>query len=57
LETEIGSLETSLSETDSDLEAKLNTATMIGYAGIGIGIIGVAIAAVAIMLSRKKSPS
>lgn len=57
LETEIGSLETSLGETDSDLEAKLNTATMIGYAGIGIGIIGVAIAAVAIMLSRKKSPS
>ncbi len=57
LETEIGSLETSLSETDSDLEAKLNTATMIGYAGIGIGIIGVAIAAVAIMLSRKESPS
>jgi chaperonin cofactor prefoldin len=64
LETEIDSLETSLSEVDStltaqteDLEAKLNTATMIGYAGIGIGIIGVAIAVVAIMLSRKKSPS
>lgn len=61
LETEISSLETSLSEVDStlttqteDLEAKLNTATMIGYAGIGIGIIGVVIAAVAIVLSRKK---
>jgi len=61
LETEIDSLETSLSEANStlttqteDLEAKLNTATMIGYTGIGIGIIGVVIAAVAIMLSRKK---
>ncbi|MCW3985964.1 MAG: hypothetical protein NWE91_06115 [Candidatus Bathyarchaeota archaeon] len=61
LETEINSLETILSEADSDLatrtedlEAKLNTATIIGYAGIGIGIIGVVIAAFAIMLSRKK---
>jgi len=61
LETEISNLQTSINqmETDfttqtSDLEARLNTATMIGYAGIGIGIIGIIIAAVAIMLSRSK---
>jgi len=69
LETEIGSLETKINslETDfnaanstlttqiEDSEAKLDTATIIGYGGVGVGIIGVAIAAVAIMLSRKKA--
>ena len=61
LEAQINSLETSLNEVNStlttqaeDLQANLNTATMMGYTGIGIGIIGVIIAAVAIMLSRKK---
>jgi len=62
LEAQINSLETSLDEVNStlttqaeDLQANLNTATMMGYAGIGIGIIGVIIAAVAIMLSRRKT--
>ena len=61
LETEITNLETTINEVEtdltgqiSDLETKLNTTTMIGYAGVGIGIIGVIIAALAIMLSRKK---
>lgn len=61
LEAQINSLETSLNEVDStlttqaeDLQANLNTATMMSYTGIGIGIIGVIIAAVAIALSRKK---
>lgn len=61
LEAQINSLETSLSEVNStlttqteDLEARLNTAAMIGYAGIGVWIIGVVIAAVAMVLSRKK---
>jgi len=61
LETQINALETQLNEINStlttqteDLNTKLNTATMIGYAGAGIGIIGVIIAALAIMLSRKK---
>jgi uncharacterized coiled-coil protein SlyX len=62
LEAEINSLETDLNAADSalttqieDSEAKLDTATIIGYGGVGVGIIGVAIAAVAIMLSRKKA--
>jgi len=63
LEAQINSLETSLNEVNStlttqveDLQANLDTDTMIGYTGIGIGIIAVVIAAVAIMLSRKKPP-
>ncbi len=61
LQAQISSLETSLNEVNStltaqteELQANLNTATMIGYAGIGIGIIGIIIAAVAIVLSRRK---
>lgn len=59
LEAQINSLEASLNEVNSTLTTQvenLNTATMMGYAGIGIGIIAVIIAAVAIMLSRKKPP-
>ncbi len=57
LTAQINSLETDLdtltNQTD-DLEAKLNTATMISYGGIAAGIIGVVIAAVAIALTSKK---
>lgn len=63
LEAQINSLETSLNEVNStlttqaeDLQTNLNTATMMGYTGVGIGIIAVIIAAVSIMLSRKKPP-
>jgi hypothetical protein len=59
LEAQINSLEASLNEVNSTLTTQvenLNTATIMGYAGIGIGIIAVIIAAVAIMLSRKKPP-
>jgi tetrahydromethanopterin S-methyltransferase subunit B len=61
LETEINNLQTSLNTSNStltkaneDLEAKLNTTTMISYGGVAIGIVGVAIAALAIALTRKK---
>jgi chaperonin cofactor prefoldin len=57
LETSITNLETELSEVNSILTARaenLNTATMIGYAGVGIGIIGMIIAVLAILLSRRK---
>ncbi len=61
LQAQIIGLETSLNEVNStltaqteELQANLNTATIIGYAGIGIGIIGVIIAVAAILLSRRK---
>jgi len=54
LETEIGDVESTLTTQIEDLETELDTVTMIGYAGIGIGIVGVVIAVLAIMLSRKK---
>lgn len=62
LETKINSLETDFNAANStlatqieDSEAKLDTATIIGYGGVGVGIIGVAIATVAIMLNRRKT--
>lgn len=61
LKTQLDALQTSLNTSNStlttaneDLEAKLNTTTMISYGGVAIGIIGVAIAALAIALTRKK---
>jgi chaperonin cofactor prefoldin len=64
LQALINSLENSLNDVNStlttqteDLQTNLNTATILGYAGIGIGIIAVIIAALAVMRSSKKPPS
>jgi len=63
LETKINSLETDFNAVNStlttqieDSETKLDTATIISYGGVGVGIIGIAIAAVAIVLNRKNAP-
>jgi len=55
LETEINQVNSTLTAQKEDLNTKLNTATMIGYAGVGIGIIGVIIALLAVLLSRRKT--
>jgi uncharacterized small protein (DUF1192 family) len=55
LETEINQVNSTLTTQNEDLNTKLNTATMIGYAGVGIGIIGVIIAVLAALLSRRKT--
>jgi len=55
LETDLSTVESTLTTQIEDLEDKLNTTTIISYGGIGVGIIGIVIAAVAIMLSRKKT--
>jgi hypothetical protein len=57
LESTIDQVEADLTTQITDLETRLNTATMIGYAGIGIGIIGVIIAAIALALGRTKKPT
>jgi chaperonin cofactor prefoldin len=54
LQTQVDALEAAISQLETDLRAQLNTATMIGYAGIAIGIVGVVIAVIAIVMSRGK---
>jgi flagellin-like hook-associated protein FlgL len=64
LNAQITSLSASLSTTNSTLSnqtsnlgTRLDTATVIGYGGVAVGVIGIIVAVAAIMLSRpKKSP-